>query len=451
MALVNQMIEKVNRLERRLALQETIEMGAGGGSYSNEDAQDAVGGMFSGNVETDIAVTYQDATAKVDFVVNQSLVEQHIHAATGKTTPVDADELGLVDSAASNVLKKLTWANLKATLLTYFTTLFVLLAGKSGGQTINGDTASGGNLTLQSTAHATKGKIFLGSSSAYDGANVRLGVGGIDPVGEIESVSVSSANAVRGLTSTQHNDGAQAAIINFRKSRGDRAAQTTVSNGDFIGDFVFQPYDGTNYLRTVQIAAKVNGTVATASVPTDIIFAAGDTDDSSLTNERMRIKSTGEIVIGSAASQGMLNILQATLGNSVMSLVSVATNDDPTELVYQNRVTTANNTVTTLHTFTLANNTTYTLDVWVTARRTAGSGVGAANDGAGVHMNGTYKGMTGTATIVGTLTVVSSNLDTSMAAVTMTVSGATVLVRVTGTTSNTITWHMTARVNLVSS
>lgn len=36
-----------------------------------------------------------------------------IHAATSKATPVDADELALVDSAASNGLKKLTVANLK--------------------------------------------------------------------------------------------------------------------------------------------------------------------------------------------------------------------------------------------------------------------------------------------------------------------------------------------------
>lgn len=38
------------------------------------------------------------------------------HAAAGKATPVDADEIPLVDSAASWALKKLTWANLKATL-----------------------------------------------------------------------------------------------------------------------------------------------------------------------------------------------------------------------------------------------------------------------------------------------------------------------------------------------
>lgn len=46
------------------------------------------------------------------------------HAATSKATPADADELPIVDSAASNVLKKLTWTNLKATLKTYFDTLY---------------------------------------------------------------------------------------------------------------------------------------------------------------------------------------------------------------------------------------------------------------------------------------------------------------------------------------
>lgn len=51
-----------------------------------------------------------------------------IDGATGKTTPVDADHLGLMDSAASNILKKLSWANVKATLKTYFDTLYGALA-----------------------------------------------------------------------------------------------------------------------------------------------------------------------------------------------------------------------------------------------------------------------------------------------------------------------------------
>lgn len=50
-----------------------------------------------------------------------------MHAATGKTTPVDADELALIDSAASNVLKKVTWANIKATAKAYFDTIYAAL------------------------------------------------------------------------------------------------------------------------------------------------------------------------------------------------------------------------------------------------------------------------------------------------------------------------------------
>jgi hypothetical protein len=39
------------------------------------------------------------------------------HGATSKTTPVDADELPLLDSASSYVLNRLTWANLKTTFI----------------------------------------------------------------------------------------------------------------------------------------------------------------------------------------------------------------------------------------------------------------------------------------------------------------------------------------------
>lgn len=51
-----------------------------------------------------------------------------INGASSKSTPVDADYVGLMDSAASNVLKKLSWANIKATLKTYFDTLYAPLS-----------------------------------------------------------------------------------------------------------------------------------------------------------------------------------------------------------------------------------------------------------------------------------------------------------------------------------
>lgn len=74
-----------------------------------------------------------------------------INSATSKATPVDADEFGLTDSAASYGLKKLTWANLKATLKTYTDTLYPSGSGTSSG-TNTGDNAT--NTTSNSYADA---------------------------------------------------------------------------------------------------------------------------------------------------------------------------------------------------------------------------------------------------------------------------------------------------------
>jgi hypothetical protein len=50
-----------------------------------------------------------------------------IHAATAKNPPVDADEFAIYDSV-STLLRKVTWSNIKATLKTYFDTLYVTAA-----------------------------------------------------------------------------------------------------------------------------------------------------------------------------------------------------------------------------------------------------------------------------------------------------------------------------------
>ena len=47
--------------------------------------------------------------------------------------------------------------------------------------TVQGSTSSAGTLTLSSTSNGTKGKINLGVSSAYDEANIRLGIGTTSP------------------------------------------------------------------------------------------------------------------------------------------------------------------------------------------------------------------------------------------------------------------------------
>ena len=57
-------------------------------------------------------------------VLRAEAISGKVNAATSKTTPVDADEIPLVDSESTFSLKKLTWANIKATLKAYFDTIY---------------------------------------------------------------------------------------------------------------------------------------------------------------------------------------------------------------------------------------------------------------------------------------------------------------------------------------
>lgn len=87
----------------------------------------------TGNAGTATALATARTIDGVSFdgTANITVVAPATFAATSKSTPVDADEIPLVDSAASNGLKKLTWDNIKATLKTYFDTLYATLASNT--------------------------------------------------------------------------------------------------------------------------------------------------------------------------------------------------------------------------------------------------------------------------------------------------------------------------------
>lgn len=126
-----------------------------------------------------------------DGSADVTVIAPGTHAATSKATPVDADEIPLVDSAASNVLKKLTWANLKATVKTYFDTLYAAIS----------HTHSLSNLTQSS---ATTNQVPQWNGSAWVPATVSGGGG--SPGGSTLQMQYNNAGAFGGMAGTSWDD-----------------------------------------------------------------------------------------------------------------------------------------------------------------------------------------------------------------------------------------------------
>ena len=75
--------------------------------------------MTDGTTNKNYTATEQTKLAGIEAgadVTDSGNVGSAIHGAPAKPTPVDADELSIVDSEASNVLKKVTYANLRSTI-----------------------------------------------------------------------------------------------------------------------------------------------------------------------------------------------------------------------------------------------------------------------------------------------------------------------------------------------
>ena len=98
--------------------------------------------------------------------------EKSINAAAAKATPVDADTLGVIDSADTSILKKVTWANVKATLKAYFDTIYISV-GNFAASGANSDITSLAGLTtpLSVAQGGTGAGTNAGTAYALKGAN----------------------------------------------------------------------------------------------------------------------------------------------------------------------------------------------------------------------------------------------------------------------------------------
>lgn len=122
---------------------------------------------------------------------------------------------------------------------------------------VSGNGGASGNLLLESTTNATKGKIYLGANSVYDEANDRLGINTNSPSQPLEVIGETNASAVGPLLIKSNGTGAVGVALTL-----DSTPLTNGHKWSFVsrgtGNFGF--YDGTAGAYRVYI--DKNGGVA---------------------------------------------------------------------------------------------------------------------------------------------------------------------------------------------
>jgi hypothetical protein len=234
-----------------------------------------------------------------------------LHAATSKATPVDADELPLIDSAASYGLKKLTWANLKATAKAYFDTLYAAiglitgsgLTSSATSRVIGRKSASGGALeeltlsdVLDLIGPAAQGDILYRDASGW----ARLGAG---TLGQALVTGGTGANPAWGTVGS----GAGGAMTYIGSATVTGAAATTLS------------ISGLNLDVDTRYEISFEGANATGSATTLSLYFNSDTTATNYDVESVGF--AGATTTPARANSSVFGQMAATSGTASVDMI----------------------------------------------------------------------------------------------------------------------------------
>jgi hypothetical protein len=168
------------------------------------------------------------------------------------------------------------------------------------------------NAALRVTQLGTGNALLVEDSTNPDSTPFVIDASGNVVVG---NTTASSSGVVSGILQIQ-GSGVNGSSANFQaysastsgtfefdRSRGSLGTQTVVQSGDRLGRIFFSGSDGTSFIRGAEIFADVDGTPGTSDMPGRLVFST-TADGASTPTERMRIDSSGNVLVTNAAGLG---------------------------------------------------------------------------------------------------------------------------------------------------
>ena len=161
------------------------------------------------------------------------------------------------------------------------------------------------NAALRITQLGTGNALLVEDSSNPDSTPFVIDASGKTLVGlttarttAIGSAAVQIAGGTAPLSFIREADSSTPINLEFAKAR---ASGAILASGDTIGRLYFSGSDGSNQIPAAYIDAAVDGTPGTNDMPGRLVFST-TADGASSPTERMRIDSSGNLLVGTTAT-----------------------------------------------------------------------------------------------------------------------------------------------------
>jgi hypothetical protein len=205
------------------------------------------------------------------------------------------------------------------------TSTSVLPAARIAGVRTNRAVASDTDLVFSTMSNSTlaermrimdNGNVGIGTTSPASRFHVSDGVGISSVFNSSLSISnlLNTGSTIKTFTNLFSSDSQSTrGIAQFIRTRGTTASPTAVAAEDFVGDLLFGAYDGAAVQNAAGLFAFVDGAVSSGVAPIRLSLVTGSSSAGRV--ERMVVKSTGNIGIGTSAPTEKLSIIGAYPGN----------------------------------------------------------------------------------------------------------------------------------------